>query len=201
MPRMRCGRCHEIFTSSRNDAVYCSPKCRVSANRAGEMHKPDSLDPVRETVAAEPLKNRRCGYCAHWFLPRRRDATFCCAKCRVYAFRQKGKTKVTVTVKRGGRNNVDLCGLPLAAYILTFISEFDGKPSTEIVKASCSLHVPPEIAVRTFIKRRPKTHIKYDLRDKRDKGERIVVSECLARLKSSKRAFCDSDGLWEVSRR
>ncbi len=80
MPRMRCGRCRENFTSSRSDAVYCGAKCRVYANRVGDTHKPDSLDPDRETVAAESLKNRRCGYCNHWFMPRRKDAVYCQTK-------------------------------------------------------------------------------------------------------------------------
>lgn len=117
MPRMRCRQCRQVFTSIRNDAVYCGAKCRVYANRAGETHEPDNLDPVPAAAPSKPLVNRRCEFCNHWFLPRRKDAVFCCTKCRVYASRARSsaepavaakptevKAKPTVTVKRNKRN-------------------------------------------------------------------------------------------------
>ncbi len=82
MPKMMCGRCGCEFPSARRDAVYCSAKCRVYANREGERHQPNCLEPTVRLLKAP--KKRRCGYCNRWFQPIRRNHAFCSAKCRVY---------------------------------------------------------------------------------------------------------------------
>ena len=76
MLRIKCNTCGKDFESKRNDARYCSAKCRVTANRAVEAdavhnqkvdkhptivpNKPDSEKTAGELVREAVADGPRC---------------------------------------------------------------------------------------------------------------------------------------------
>ena len=100
MPEMQCGNCQSLFDAKRRDAVFCSPRCRVAANRAGKSCEPslvDSVTPKRETVRPD---NGRCEFCRKSMSVGCQPKRFCSDKCRVYANRGKSPGAATGKPKR-----------------------------------------------------------------------------------------------------
>lgn len=93
-----CPWCHAILTDERE---YVSRRGRSGANSLltyycrgtdcrYEHYKHERNERLRdERTANRPPRD--CEYCGDEFQPKRNDARFCCAKCRVYANREQNR--------------------------------------------------------------------------------------------------------------
>lgn len=82
-----CRLCSTLFfVRDHHGTKHCSPECSDNAKTSKQAAN-------RKAVRQAARVERPCDHCNEPFTPKRTDAKFCCAKCRVYAKRKRDQAK------------------------------------------------------------------------------------------------------------
>ena len=87
---MKCQWCGKEFTPTKNWQKYCSPSCRVSANRKRQLK---DINPEEKKTLIRSFTCLKCGKVVNVYDPKDNRFKFCCAHCEKLYWKHPEKKK------------------------------------------------------------------------------------------------------------